>query len=375
MRTTIPAAATAILLAALAAPAFAGPALAQSPAASAVPSPVASAAAVPVPGAPITWTRTDGLPGKPGGLVTSGLIGADGTLVVVGGLDERGGPTVAWTSADGVTWAPGQANGPKDDRPDVLLPLAAGGYLAVSTRGQTWTSPDGATWKAVKKPLKGIVPFDGAVAADGSLVLAGVTDSFDGPAIATTGDGAKLTAATLPPVKGGSAYLSDIVIHPDGRTLVAAGADGFEATAFWVSTDGAAWTGVLAPDTDPNAFLTGIAATPTGFVAVLNHPTDVGQDGVVYASADGLAWDEVLRTPGTLLREPIALSGGEVIVLQAGAFHRSTDGRTWTTTEEPALDGPFYLRGATTAPDGRILAWGWTSENAASVVWVGTPGS
>lgn len=372
MRPTFRAALGAAMLAA----ALAAPSLAQSPA----PSMTAASSAAPsspasTTGSFLTWTRTDGLPGKPGGFVTSGAFGADGTLVLVGGMDPVEGPTVAWSSADGVTWNAGKANGPKSDRPQRVLPITTGGYLAFSPRGQLWTSADGTTWKAAKKPLKGIVPFEGAVASDGTLVLAGVNGAFDAPAIASTMDGTKPIVTELPPVDGASAYLGDIAIHPDGRTLVAAGADGFAGTGFWVSADRQTWTGAVAPDPDPNAFLTGIAATPTGFVAVLSLPAGDATDGVVYASDDGLAWEEVLRVPGVILRSPISLPGGGVAVPQAGALSTSADGRTWVSSPEPAFDGPFSVRGSTTAPDGRVLAWGWTSDPQGSVVWLGTPGS
>jgi hypothetical protein len=369
----------AVIATATLAVALAAPTLGQSP--SPAPSAAPAASTVPVasgvPMAPsLTWTRLDELPGKPKALVTTGAFGADGSLVLMGGMNPYEGAPVAWSSADGTSWTLVKPGGPKKAHPQFVLPIATGGYVAIGTQETMWTSPDGLKWKAANEPLKEIHPFNATVGPDGSLVLVGPDrETFEVPVVARTTDMAQRDATVLPVVAGGARELSEVVVHPDGRTLVAAGARGTDGTAFWVTSDGSAWTGVLAPDADPDAYLTGLAATPSGFVAVLNHLTDAGPDGVVYASEDGLAWDEVLRVPGTILRSPIALPGGAVAVPQAGILNTSLDGRTWTATPEAAFDGPFFLLGSTTAPDGRVLAWGWKKDNAGSVIWLGTPAS
>ncbi|TDC57805.1 hypothetical protein E1281_03790 [Actinomadura sp. KC345] len=226
------------------------------------------------------WTAPDGrawqrarFPGT-GGRMSDVVRGGKGWLAVGRTSGESPGP-LAMTSKDGVTWRKAAFPG---GPPPVAAAAGPSGYVAAGT-GVIWRSADLTTWR--RTDLDG-APSD-VTAAAGRYVAVGGKDGA--PAVWTSADGAKWTAAGLPAGLA-AGPLAKVAAH--GSVLVAIGADG----ASLVSADGGrTWA---AHGLGGDLVATAITSGPDGFVAAA---TTSRRDAAVLASADGVTWRR-LPVPG-----------------------------------------------------------------------------
>ncbi|MFF4238147.1 hypothetical protein ACFYYL_19910 [Actinomadura geliboluensis] len=221
-------------------------------------------------GAAAIWTAPDGLRWAraqvpPGRWLTDVVHGSRGWAAVGRTAGAVAAPLVL-TSQDGQAWQ-------KVAFPAGPVPVAAAagpsGYVAVGAR-TAWRSADLRTWS--RAVLDG-VPADVA-AADGAYVAVGARGKA--PAIWTSPDGVKWTAAKPPPAF--TAPLTGVAAH--GRTLVALSAS---ATALVSADAGATWT---QRNLGPGLTAAAVTATPQGFVVT----ADTGGDAAVLTSPDGTTW-------------------------------------------------------------------------------------
>ncbi|TDC67982.1 exo-alpha-sialidase [Actinomadura sp. GC306] len=231
-------------------------------------------------GAAAVWTSTDGqawqrgrFPGA-GGALSDVVEGAAGWLAVGRTSGDSPGP-LAMTSRDGVVWE--KAAFPAGP-PPVAAAAGPAGYVAAAA-GTIWRSADLRAWR--RTGVDG-TPAD-VTAAAGKYVAVG--GKGRAPAVWTSPDGAKWTAAELP---GGLAGGPLTGVAARGGVLVATGSDG----APLVSADGGTTWTAHGLGGDLNA--TAITATPHGFV--LAASTSRG-DAAVLTSADGATWRR-LPVPG-----------------------------------------------------------------------------
>jgi hypothetical protein len=221
-------------------------------------------------GAAALWTAPDGrrwaraqIP--PGRMLTDAVHGGRGWAAVGRTAGAVAAPLVL-TSPDGRAWQ--KAAFPAGPVP-VAVAAGPSGYVAVGPR-TAWRSADLRTWS--RAVLDG-VPADVA-AADGAYAAVGARGKA--PAVWTSPDGVKWTAAKTPP--GFTAPLTGVAAH--GRTLVALSAT---ANAL-VSTDaGATWT---QRNLGPGLTAAAVTATPQGFVVT----AATGSDAAVLTSPDGTTW-------------------------------------------------------------------------------------
>ncbi|NKZ04643.1 hypothetical protein [Actinomadura latina] len=244
------------------------------------------------------WTAPDGLrwsrariPGTPGRL-SDAVHGTAGWLAV-GRASGTSPAPLAMTSQDGLAWE-------KTAFPAGPAPVAAAtgpsGYVVVGPRG-SWRSTDLRTWK--RAGLDG-VPAD-VTATSGAYVAVGARG--EAPAVWTSPDAAKWTAAELPP--GLTAPLTQVTAH--GDTLVAISASAIAL----VSTDaGATWT---QRNIGPGLAAAAVTSTPRGFVLTAS----TNDDGAVLASADGTTWRRLdvggLTGPGEQRLTTLTTMGGTVL--------------------------------------------------------------
>lgn len=305
------------------------------------------------------------LPGPASALATGAAIGPDGTAVMVGMTAFMTGPTIAWVAPDGATWTTAKVAGAKNGVATGVLALPAGGFLAFGG-SQLWRSADGTAWKAQKQPLKDATVVGGTILADGTVLLAGGAGFPTTPAVWSSPDGGTFTRTDLPPVEGADGRIADIVQDGMG-TILAASLGGSQPGGFWASTDGGVtWSG--APTPDPSGQLAGIAALPSGFIAVIDHLSGTLGDAVVLVSTDGLSWTESLRLPSTFLSAPVAIPGGAMAAL-GSRWYVTGDGITWTTVDAPALAGPAIVQAGQVAPDGQGVLYGWTNGTQGTAAW------
>ena len=159
-----------------------------------------------------------------------------------------------------------------------------------------WTSTDALTWKA-STDLAGLDPVDAVTPGGPGLVAFGSSfvESIDDLklAAATSTDGSRFTAASVPDVTG--AMVTDVKAGSTGFAGVGwAANEEVEAAGLAVfSVDGQTWA--EASDTDnsfENATLIDVHATPSGYFAVGSIASDEldYDSGRLWGSSDGQSW-------------------------------------------------------------------------------------
>ncbi|TDD77831.1 hypothetical protein [Actinomadura rubrisoli] len=257
-----------------------------------------------------TWTRAQ-FPGA-GGWLSDLAYGAQGWLAV--GRTSSGakpGP-LALVSPDGVTWR--KATFPAGPAP-VAATTGPAGYVAVGT-GAAWRSSDLKGWR--RTDVDG-APADVAATTRGYVAVGGREKA---PAIWTSPDGVKWTAAKLPAgLAAGS--LSEVAAHGDALVAIGAG------PGVLVSADGGAtWTHRAIDPTAPA--VTAVAATRKGFAAAT---TAGGGGAAVWTSPDGVAWHRLpvprLDGPGDQRLTAMTAMGGDLLAIGTSADHRGETPLLW----------------------------------------------
>ena len=345
---------------------------------SAAPSGPVPSASAPIALGPITWKRvTKGkdFASNPAAYAVGQL--PDGRLVVLGTVgDANGAPTGAgWVSADGSKWARLKINAPKGSAITAIATLdgtavASGtaGAGAEVAEGLVWTSADGTVWSPATHVAGQVYSL---ASVPGGLIGAGILG--DAATVWTTTDAVTWTPVTLAPA--GRAL--HVVAGPDG-TLVVSGAigepQGDSSPAVWTSTDGGlTWSQTILDGLLPGIWsIPATAMTPLGFLVTLSEIGQTGSIGHVWTSPDGVAWSERFVDPGSLLAAGSV--GTDALVIGHGQVVRSSDGVTWTPTDEESFSD-WQVRDVMTLTDGRLFAAGdgfVGQTGSALATWIGT---
>jgi hypothetical protein len=267
---------------------------------------------------PMAWTSADGTSWAITSMGTTDFTfpaavaaGGNGHVVAVG--RSRNAP-VAWTTVDGESWERRSVPTLEDraaERMNAVVGTPAG-FVAGGSAGpelgerhaRFWTSPNGVDWDPAPDDASTFANSEvRAIAAhEGGFVAVGVvgTAQVSTAAVAwTSADGRRWTRVDAPAFAGGVAV--SVVSAPFGR-VVAVGSDVERRNAVaWLSADGSAWT--RAPD-EPARQHSGGYAWLTDVAAIGDEVVSVGviqglQRGTAmsWVSRDGLAWARANRSP------------------------------------------------------------------------------
>jgi hypothetical protein len=319
----------------------------------------------------LEWQRVDGLPGPETALVNRIAVGQDGTIAVMGQTAFGQGPALGWSSSDGLTWEPAKIKDADFSASLDVLALPDGGFIAWPYLGaQLWRSPDGRTWKRDKRPASAFFA-DGIATEDGLIFVGRSPDGM--PVALRSADGKKWSATELPMPEGGDQLPNLIVSLADGTLLAAATGTRDAGATLWRSEDGAEWQIVPMPDTEPGAFIEGIAATGSGATMVVPHISDTAVLGsTIWTSTDGADWQETHRVSDVWLSQPVP--GPDATYVWAGpVLLTSGDGLTWTESRPEAFDGPYSVFGGVVTPDGELVTIGRVEFIKGSATWLGSP--
>jgi hypothetical protein len=313
----------------------------------------------------------------------SDVIPAGPGLVAVGTISIGGHDSVAfWSSPDGQSWTRAPADsvfldstaGRLAQRGNKLVLGAfscvpGGTYcntskLFVSIAGSPWHQATGVNtdWS-----------YEAVVAGGPGFVAAGTAqDALGNPTgiVAISVDG--LNWSEVPPTLGmAGATIGGLAAGPTG--LVAVGHLGGRP-AVWTSPDGLTWSGGASANAPADGTITDVAQAGSHWVAVGNS---AGQ-ATAWTSNDGTSWR--LNPPGsgldgTTIRRILAIGSGFVALGEAspgdGAAWQSADGTSWTHLDTGAIfnNGGISAVGAV---DGRLVLFG-VSASGQTFVAVSNP--
>ncbi|MFG1999046.1 WD40/YVTN/BNR-like repeat-containing protein [Spirillospora sp. NPDC048911] len=283
------------------------------------------------------WTRT-GL-GK--GRLTDVAYGPRG-WVAIGRTDREKALTV--TSPDGRAWAPVTVTAD-----GALGAVASGpqGYVVVGVAGAAataWRSSDLKTWtrSAAIAGMEGRTWMRDVVATSTGYVAVGGRQNARGggsqPAVWTSADGAKWTAAPAPALPSGltAGVLTQVAVR--GGQLVALGTSdqsGRSQSFTGVSADGGRTWRMAVPAGATT--LTAVTATAKGFVLAGVTGAPSRQDVVLWTSPDGAAWQPTpargtgLDGPGDQRLAGLVAHGSELVAVGVTADHRGESPTLWRT--------------------------------------------
>jgi hypothetical protein len=317
---------------------------------------------------------------------------------------------------DGRSWAMGAVRAPGGGPPPPgsaarFVAAGPGGWLAIGPKS-IWTSPDGRTWTLASTAGLPLRPGDqisvlqrtaagfiavgsnvpGGHQAEATPVIFLSADGLSwrrlGAGPLGLGQGAARLGRVLS-IRYAAAYQNQILIAGDVAVPPPAGTARAQVTsAAWLSRDGGTtWTLAVPPGAAPAGHgaqdqISGVAATPSGFV--LARPATAARKPAVdvYRSADGTQWTftAALTTPAGLAASPASaglVSGGPdgaVVSGQAGqalvAF-TSADGSSWRQTPPLGAAAAQQLSGVAVAQGGAVVAAGTASTGPASTAPAG----
>jgi hypothetical protein len=299
----------------------------------------------------------------------SDVIPAGPGLVAVGTISISGHDSVAfWSSPDGLTWTRAPADSVFLDSTagrlaqrgnqlvlDAFSCVPGGTYcstskLFVSVAGRPW---DTATGVNLDWSYQAVVPGGPGFVAAGTA-----QDALDNSSgvFATSVDGVNWSEVPPTGVIAG-ATIGGLAAGPTG--LVAVGQLGGRP-AVWTSPDGLTWTRVGSANAPTGGTVTDVAQAGSHWVAVGNR---TGQ-ATAWTSNDGTSWqpgppDSGLE--GTTIRRIVAIGSGFIALGESspgdGAAWQSADGASWTQLDT----GDIFKNGgvsAVGAVDGRIVLFG-----------------
>jgi hypothetical protein len=332
------------------------------------------------------WRHVADLPG--GRMLTGAALTSQGP-VVTGRLD--GGDAYLTMAGAGDVNLAAVPDAVHAERTVDGIVADAGRILAVgSTNGRAalWTSADGSAWSRAKLP---------ASSAPGQQRLVDVVHGGPGwLAVGGTGSRSLVLmsgdASTWQPVPGGRAFSGDLVpsaAAANGTAYVVVGTETSTTAAAWSSADLKNWTrSGSAGKSDLNGgdvapkWMSDVAATPSGFVAVGGQTKNKMSQPALWTSPDGKRWALSAAAPalpqgtteGALTK---VVARGSVLVATgiAGAYvfaSVSADGgRTWRPAALPGAAPGTALTAATATPRGFVLAGGAGSD---VIVWTSPDG-
>jgi hypothetical protein len=351
----------------------------------------------------IEWTRIEDPVTFDGGFISAVTVGGPGFVAV--GSDELPEDAAVWVSVDGFEWeriASDTFGGVVDedglDGSQTMTDVIGGprGVLAVGfdesqedhdIAAAVWRSADGRTWERVESDV-----FDGPGAQQiytvfewaGHFYAGGETadpqTALRHPAIWSSSDGTTWEMIRGAGLTSREGTISDFAATGDG--LIATGSSGGHVArpTVWFSTDGLQWDVVLddgsgdqmtgaietdGVDSDTSMFMTGITATPDGFVAIGGY--DFPVRGLFWTSSDGLFWthrgevtDAEHRTLPVYLEAVTATDLGMVAVGTApfnGSFPPIAFAETWVSTDGGVSWQQVARTSTSTASEGPDAPW------------------
>jgi hypothetical protein len=321
----------------------------------------------------------------------------DGGLVAVGYMPPDWQP-VAWTSADGDTWALHSMGTTDFTFPVALASASDGTVVAVGRSGNvpvTWTTADGVAWQQHPVP----VLDDGGVAERMTAVAVGskgfVAGGSVGPELFDrharfwrSADGIAWEPVADDPVAFANAEVRAITTFQDGFVavgVVGAVQDRTGAVA-WTSPDGVTWTRVDDPAFDGGEAVS-VAPAPFGGLVAVGSQID-RRMALSWTSPDGRAWTRVPSEPSleysggyawmtdVVAIGDLAVAVGDVQGLQRGTAMSwiSRDGLSWTRSRTAPVQeqGEFYAI-APGGPGAIVVGSYGAPDSYVPTVWF-TPG-
>ncbi|HEV2006056.1 MAG TPA: hypothetical protein VGQ85_05515 [Candidatus Limnocylindrales bacterium] len=240
------------------------------------------------PGVNGIWSSTDAMawmsiaaPAVLAGFRLMSIAVGDPGIVIVGESDTA---AIAVVSADGIAWSRHVLPNSHRGSSAVSVAWARGRYLAVGGGGEVnatvaWTSVDGLVWAPLPILTRGEPASLSSVAAGPSAF---VIDGMEGgqPVIWTSRDARTWTKDTLP---GSPNDDAGRMRYTGGRFIFSIIGGGL-----WSSTDGQHWANTVVPGFGVGAF--DVTAIPGGFVAVGRSFEDNQPGAVAVADANLTHW-------------------------------------------------------------------------------------
>jgi serine/threonine protein kinase len=286
----------------------------------------------------------------------------------------------------------------------VLITRSGNGATPTTTGGTTASVPTGTPQVAFGRvvgdaSLGGVLDQEmTSIARLGSRLLGGGFEArSDGLSDAAlwTGDANGFTRVESDALGGpGSQVVNAVALS--GSTAVAVGSAlvaGDQDAAVWVAqgsgpfervcTDDAVCGDAGGPIRPQRMF--GVAATPSGFVAVGQDIADGHFDAAVWRSPDGVAWSRVslptegFAGPGDQIMRAVVSTGSGLVAAGRDRLHaavwRSSDGVRWSRVASSVLDGaagPAEMKAIAVGGPGLVVA-GWADAGGArrrdAAVW------
>jgi hypothetical protein len=299
----------------------------------------------------------------------SDVIPAGPGLVAVGTISVAGRDSVAfWSSPDGLSWtrAPSDsvfldstagrlAQGRNQLVLDAFSCVPGGTYCSTS---KLFVSVAGSPWHAATG-INSDWSYEAVVAGGPGFVAVGTAqDALDHSTgvVATSVDG--LNWSEVPPTAGmAGATIGGLAAGPTG--LVAVGQLAGQ-TALWTSPDGRTWTRVGLAKAPTGGTMSDVAHAGSHWVAAGSR---AGQ-ATTWTSNNGTTWQpgpSGLEIEGTTIRRIVAIGSGFVALGEStrgdGAAWQSADGTSWTRLDT----GDIFKQGAVSAVgavDGRVVLFG-----------------
>ncbi|MGW4472401.1 hypothetical protein ACWENQ_22245 [Nonomuraea sp. NPDC004354] len=237
---------------------------------------------------------------------TARVAAADGRFVAVGSASADAG---IWTSTNAVDWKSVTLAAPRRQQ---LSDLAHGrkGWLAVgttmpdasSTEPLLVASADGRSWKKIEGPARGdgqpYLATQSVAAGEGGYVIAGEERSASGTAAAAlwySTDLRKFSRVAKLPRDGAGVRIHDVAAGPGGYVAVGgSGGAERESGVVWTSADGLAWKarGRLLPPDATSAGLRQVAWYGERVVAIGTAQVSGSRKAFAAVSDDeGATWD------------------------------------------------------------------------------------
>jgi hypothetical protein len=231
-----------------------------------------------------------------------------------------------------------------------LISWADGGVIQISRDGQFWSS---ATVQPDEGNPSDVVPFGD------QLVLLGEGTRHRVGAWRSADASTWTRVERSPMGMNAGAFLA-------GRGIVAVGWSGTNAAA-WISSDALAWTplGFPQPPGAVRSALTRVAAGEARVVAI----GDVDGAAAVWSTDDLATWTRSAALGGddTFLSS-VAYGRGLFVIAGRSrgrpAIWESADGRLWSSVALPVAAGLSGEASDTTIEAGRLVVFGWATEDA-----------
>lgn len=257
-----------------------------------------------------TWSRATSTPPVTAGVVadvaatSDGLVAVGWESVATGGSAERG---FAWTSPDGVTWSPSDAEPSFVGSRLLAVTLGAERILTLGAAAdgslRAWTSSDGGrSWQAGTPPEAPVGSSVSSVVWTGNYFVAvgEYLAAVRSPGVWVSPDATTWTRATAGLEDGA---VADLAVTASGG-LVAVGTSDADEAAVWLSADGLDWSRVPTPPDGRG--LVAVAAGTADIAAASGQPGPAS----VWRSEDGQSWerDAGFESPAAAVR---ALGAGD----------------------------------------------------------------